>query len=284
MALTAKDKVGSKIRCLDLSLMIKDDPVILQKLVNLEKVTIPENPTIIPCGRGNPEELIFNRRIAVDFIGELLKSNRKCKFSDYSDFKKQTEDWWLVHTNGANTPNWDIACIAEINKRKGLILVEAKAHKAELSREVKTYDHSNPHSLENHERIIMRIQEAGKELSTYSKLGFNLSDKSPYQLSNRFAWSWFLAMHGIPVVLVYLGFLNAKEMNGKQFDSHEDVVQSIQAYCRGKNYHSTVFVPDQAWKQEPLFDDGYVTMYSVIRSMELRIGQSSVVSINGRSY
>lgn len=281
MNLSAKDTVGSKVRCLHLSEMIKQNPDILTQLVNLENVIVPKDPTIIPCGIGKPEELVFNRNIANNFIDKLLQRNEKSQFSNYEDFKKQTEGWWLVHTKGANTPNWDVACIADIRGRDGLILVEAKAHKAELSREVKTYDHSNSHSYDNHVKIIKRIEEASKDLSNYSEPGFNLSEKSPYQLSNRFAWSWFLAQHGIPIVLMYLGFLNANEMDGKRFDSHDDVVRSVQAYCRGKKEDSTIYVPDQAWKQEPLFDDGYATMYSVIRSMELTIGQASVVSING---
>lgn len=31
-------------------------------------------------------------------------------------------------------------------------------------------------------------------------------------MSNRFAWAWKLATMEVPVVLVYLGFLNATEM------------------------------------------------------------------------
>lgn len=31
-------------------------------------------------------------------------------------------------------------------------------------------------------------------------------------MSNRFAWSWKLTELGIPVVLIYLGFLRATEM------------------------------------------------------------------------
>ncbi len=39
---------------------------------------------------------------------------------------------------------------------------------------------------------------------------------SHYQLSNRFAWAWKLASLGVPVVLVYLEFLNATDMAPKQ--------------------------------------------------------------------
>ncbi len=279
MKLKEKDKLGSRIRCLDLSLLIKQDSTILEKLVNLKEVKVPKDPTIVPCGRREPDELIFNKNIAVDFMSKLFESN-KGGFSDYADFKSKIENWWLVHTNNVNTPNWDLACIAEIHNQAGLILVEAKAHKAELSRQVKSYDQKNPRSRDNHYKIINAIDEANKGLSELSKLKFNLSDKSPYQLTNRFAWSWFLAKHGIPVVLAYLGFINAEEIDGKLFSSHADVVNTVRAHCKDDK-DNTVYVPDQSWEQGPLFDDGYATMYSVIRSMELSIGQATVFSING---
>jgi hypothetical protein len=58
-----------------------------------------------------------------------------------------------------------------------------------------------------------------------------ISRDSHYQMSNRFAWSWKLAEYGIPVVLVYLGFLNASEMvdRGDPFanqDSWESLVMA----------------------------------------------------------
>jgi hypothetical protein len=38
---------------------------------------------------------------------------------------------------------------------------------------------------------------------------------APYQLANRIAWAWKLASMGVPVVLVYLGFLHATEMSDR---------------------------------------------------------------------
>jgi hypothetical protein len=284
MSLSAKDRVGSKIRCLDLSLMIKQDPNILIKLVDLEGVKVPSDPKIIPCGRGKPEELIFNKSIAENFVEELLKQNQGSSFNNYVDFKKKIEDWWLEHPKNANTPNWDIACIAEIHGRSGLILVEAKAHKSELSRETKkSYNTDSINSKQNHEKIMDQIKEASKELRSISGLDFNLNEHSPYQLSNRFAWSWFLAKNGIPVVLVYLGFIKANELEQKLFDSHEDFVNSVYEHCMGTKNDNTIYVPKEAWRNEPLFDIGKATMYSVIRSMEMMIGQSTVLSINGSS-
>jgi hypothetical protein len=40
---------------------------------------------------------------------------------------------------------------------------------------------------------------------------FHISRDNRYQMSNRFAWSWKLASVGVPVVLVYLGFVGAAD-------------------------------------------------------------------------
>ena len=42
--------------------------------------------------------------------------------------------------------------------------------------------------------------------------GWHLSADRHYQLCNRVAWAWKLSNLGVPVVLVYLGFLNARDM------------------------------------------------------------------------
>ena len=64
---------------------------------------------------------------------------------------------------------------------------------------------------------------------------WNLSRDSHYQLSDRFAWSCKLASLGIPVVLVYLGFLNAQDMSdqGKLFRSYADWERTVTEYGKG---------------------------------------------------
>ena len=56
-----------------------------------------------------------------------------------------------------------------------------------------------------------------------------------YQLSNRFAWLWKLASLGIPVVLLYLGFLNAQDMtdDGPLFRSEEEWTRAMKDHRRG---------------------------------------------------
>jgi hypothetical protein len=46
-------------------------------------------------------------------------------------------------------------------------------------------------------------------------LPWHVSRDSHYQISNRFAWSWKLTTLGLPVVLIYLGFLGAHEMGDR---------------------------------------------------------------------
>jgi hypothetical protein len=114
--------------------------------------------------------------------------------------------WWLANPGRANTPNWDLLSTCRINDRPGLVLVEAKAHEAELGD-----DRCGAVDPDNIKQIDMALAEA---MAGWNALipGFVLSAKSHYQLSNRFAFAWKLATMGVPVVLVYLGFLDAEEM------------------------------------------------------------------------
>ena len=46
---------------------------------------------------------------------------------------KALGDWWLVvQSDDSRTPNWDIASTCTVDGRKGVLLVEAKAHNQEL--------------------------------------------------------------------------------------------------------------------------------------------------------
>lgn len=116
--------------------------------------------------------------------------------------------WWLAQPGRANTPNWDLVSTCRINGRRGLILVEAKAHEGELSD-----DRSGATNPENLKQIENALAEAEVAWNGFTS-GFALSANSHYQLSNRFAFAWKVAKMGTPVVLLYLGFLDAHEMEG----------------------------------------------------------------------
>ena len=138
-------------------------------------------------------------------------------------------DWWLAVPEDANTPNWDLISTCTAEGRSGLILVEAKAHAGEL----KDKDCCGATNDENRQRIKDAVEDASQRLGEE----WRLSVDSYYQLSNRFAWSWKVASLGVPVVLVYLGFLNAYEMS-KPFANDKDWERCLLAYANGTVPHS----------------------------------------------
>jgi hypothetical protein len=160
--------------------------------------------------------------------------------------REEVTSWWLAVRKRANTPNWDIASTCTIGKKKGLLLVEAKAHVAELT-------DASDGSSKNHEQIGLAIGAASSGLNN-ALPGWSLSCDSHYQLANRFAWAWKLASIGIPVVLVYLGFVVATEVNdlGATFVDGDD-------WSRIVLQHSRNIVPEQAWGRDITVGDCRIT-------------------------
>lgn len=164
------------------------------------------------------------------------------------DQREQLPNWWLKLQKGANTPNWDVASTCSVAGRPGILLVEAKAHGAELIREeaAKTLDpNCSQASRENHERIGSWIARASAELRKATSLEWNLSRDSHYQMSNRFAWACKLTELGFPVVLIYLGLLNTDEMAdcGAPFVTPGD-------WTRCVHVHSQPLFPASVWDTE----------------------------------
>jgi hypothetical protein len=188
--------------------------------------------------------------------------DRESRFLPES-FRKTLRDWWLVYPRGANTPNWDLASTCTIEGKCGLLLVEAKGHDQEAKKDPNAVDKDNPKSVANDKQIRGAMEEANTGLNAVLP-GWSLRCYSHYQLCNRFAWSWKLARMGIPVVLVYLGFLEANEMadKGKPFTSAEEWRSHVLDHSRG-------IVPACAWgvplEAEP------VAFHALIRSMTVSI-------------
>jgi hypothetical protein len=114
--------------------------------------------------------------------------------------------WWLKHGAGANTPNWDFLSPCRIDGKPGLVLIEAKANKRELSEAGKRQSaEASQRSRENHAQICDAIADASANLRRILP-GVSLKAESHYQIANRIAFAWKLASMGIPVVLIYLGF------------------------------------------------------------------------------
>jgi hypothetical protein len=131
------------------------------------------------------------------------------------------ERWWLAQPRGANVPNWDLAATCEIRGARGLLLVEAKAHVAELHAGGKAQPgpDASDNSRQNHEHIRGAIASARDALQP-SIPGIEISIDRAYQFSNRIAHAWWLADHGVPVIILYLGFLADDDMP-HLFDSAE---------------------------------------------------------------
>lgn len=190
-----------------------------------------------------------------------------------STISKQLQNWWLVSViSKSRTPNWDIAstCTVTIEgeHKSGLLLVEAKAHDEELNKEEvgKKWDEgiASEGSKKNHIQIGEAICSACDGLHNTTSLEWKISRDRNYQMSNRFAWSWKLTELGIPVILVYLGFLNAEEMRKgntqKPFANHVEWESLVKS-------HSKALFPETVWgKSRTLYGQPFIPL---IRSMDI---------------
>jgi hypothetical protein len=141
------------------------------------------------------------------------------------------------------------------------VLVEAKAHDAELKRDGKTLDKdASGDSSANHEQIGRAMGAASAGLNK-AIAGWSLSRDSHYQLANRFAWTWKVASMGVPTVLVYLGFLCATEVS----DHHRlgEPFLDCAEWLRVILGHSQNIVPARAWGRD--IKAGCLTIKPLIR-------------------
>lgn len=192
---------GSKQRCLLLTSMGATElqnwliQIISQKTVDELKVKFTDDFDYYPKGFTDPREIELDKEeIPIDgSIDYCTKLNR----------------WWLLRS--ARTPVWDLVCKAEVDGCPGLILVESKAHKNELLKEQDSTRAKK--GTPNHERIKQALTLVS------NAYGYDLSPNNHYQIANRIAWSLKLSSMGIPVVLVYLGCIETKEMSISKKDS-----------------------------------------------------------------
>jgi len=183
---------------------------------------------------------------------EECQLHRRSRVHD-SDLCDRLAAWWLPADQLTDrTPNFDIAATCLVDGRPGILLVEAKAHDNELIREsagrkVTSSEpkEQQPRRESSHKTIGAAIDEARAGLTVQTGLNFRISRDTCYQMSNRFAWAWKLADSGIPVVLVYLGFVNAEDMakDGRLLHSPEKWEQLVRS-------HSAAVVPDAIWNRK----------------------------------
>ncbi len=182
--------------------------------------------------------------------------------------------WWLaVAPYSTRTPNWDIASTCTTEGRSGILLIEAKAHEKELIKEEtgKPLEvAASDGSRRNHVQIGPAIQDASNGLAKATGQPWSLSRDKKYQMSNRFAWSWKLADLGIPVVLVYLGFLNANEMR----DKGRPFADAAEWQMVVKN-HSKGLFGAEIWGQR--WNCAGQPFIPLIRSLDVPIGNGSKI-------
>lgn len=243
-SLPEKGRRGSRARCL----LLTDGPdeVVAERL----------NRIVQPLAWIDPSRDRWMPR-GPDAPAEARLGDAAILLSD--GHREAVTSWWLVTRAGANTPNWDLAATAAIGGRQGLVLIEAKAHDRELKP-----DGKSPGNAANHSRIGTAIGEANQALNAL-RPGWALSRDSHYQLANRFAGSWKLASLGVPVVLVYLGFLNAEEMGdqGAPLASAGDWLRVVLS-------HSCGIVPESVWETPTAI--GEVTLVAAVREFDLSLG------------
>ena len=121
--LQERDFYGSRLRCLLLTHQPDAEVArLLTELVEPYAVVNADQDRWMPRGFLDPDEAKLG-----EVSGFLSPNDRQ-----------PVTAWWLAVRRRVNTPNWDIASTCTIENRPGLILVEAKAHSAELSGAGKT--------------------------------------------------------------------------------------------------------------------------------------------------
>ena len=173
-----------------------------------------------------------------------------------TETSRDLKEWWLESRAGSS-PHWDLISQCLVghgrDRRPGLLLIEAKAHSDELKTEGKSLSPgASNDSRRNHRRIGYAIEEANVGLRSLTcNHRWALSRDNCYQMANRFAWAWKLADLGVPVILVYLGFLDAVEMSdkGDPFFDHADWEACIKT-------HANNSVPREAWERCSRAPDG----------------------------
>ena len=246
--LPKKERHGSRPRCVLLVDGSKKEVAgRLTTLVGIDDVTVTYYDTWKPWGKPvKKEDGLWDKTPSKEAsrkgLIELLSGYYGKKRSGV--IGQQLRTWWNPY-NG-RTPIWDIASTCRIQDKSGLLLVGAKAHGNELDRSGKPFreEIASCNARKNHRQIDSAITEANADLQSLTGWHWQLSRDDHYQLSNRFAWSWKLATLGIPVVLIYLGFLDAEDMayDGPLFRSEREWEHILKD-------HSRSFVDEKCWRK-----------------------------------
>ena len=169
-----KDCRGSRPRCVLIVDGTRDDVAArLTGLVGLPEVVVTESDFWMPRGKPVWTNGQWDRKPAAE-----ARLDRDADFLA-PELRQWLQHWWLAVPKGANTPNWDLAATCRIEGRKGLLLVEAKAHTNELSDAGKLTP-AKENSRRNHKRIGSAIEGARTGLELLSGGSWGISRDACY--------------------------------------------------------------------------------------------------------
>lgn len=253
---------GSQLRCLLLSSLAPDKlqhvlkSIIEQKNQGSIRVDFTKDFKYFPKGPTCHKEV------------ELDKA--RIPINGSTEYCKKLQGWWL--DKYARTPVWDFVCTATIDNTPGLILIEAKAHQNEL---VKEKDSSG---AKEGSANRSKIESVLSEVNT--KYNYKLSASNYFQLSNRIAWSIKLASLGIPVVLIYLGCIDTKELSISKKDSlinranqWDDLVKAYSEKVSFRDWEKKISgqqMQDDSFSVAPSF------VYPIIRTVNIHLQRGEI--------
>lgn len=156
---------------------------------------------------------------SIKWYSPVYSSVKKMSYKEFSDksflegrFDNKSESFWdelgkrpkgKVNDWPDGGPRWDgIAVLTRKNKKKTLLLIEAKAHKSELK--------GSPCMAEaaSKENIRCLIDDVKKKHQDVFKQDANWLDTPYYQFSNRLAFLLYLQEEKFDVALIYILFAN----------------------------------------------------------------------------
>lgn len=262
------DRHASRLRCLELTGWSKRSTA--KTLTSLIKGCGSVDPEDVwaPHGENNPEEP------RLDETAGLIKD---------PDLKNILRKWWVFPDSKFRTPPWDIASTCTVDARPGILLIEAKAHLGELNS-----DRISTREKRNVKHIQSALDEAAEGWNNVledhtEQRGFKRSHKvkltthAHYTLSSQFAFAWKLAALGVPVILVYLGFLNALEPDEKDtrisFSNH-----TLWSRCVFEKTSKPL--PEEIWDETFMVNGTPLTILR--RSIEVDIPAATVTTHHHR--
>ncbi len=223
-------------------------PNSLNDMLQPTDVRVSSDGFWLPKGHAAPAEALLDRP-CVPLLPE--------------EVSRRLRAWWLaVDRPTASGPNWDLVATADFpNGRRGLVLVEAKAHAGELRGEKVGMRLRPDSNLANRTRIAEAIAEARDALGGEAA-GVRINRDNCYQFANRVAFAWRLAAEGVPVALIYLGFIGDAVIG-----SLSEPIIDGPGWCELVTEHTRDVMPVTMWERDLGTDRGIAPLWLLMRSL-----------------